>query len=155
MDAVTINATMLMQFASLNDAKPSASSTNTEGKSISAPFIGRTDTISARHRITEKTIRPAKQNAMKAPAGPAVAMFSPELTKRPIPTAPENPIPFAPKHINRSRLTMRGRKDITGDMVPLKPSVKAVLAKYLMLEPAQNSVAALSFRLFSLRRTRH
>ena len=75
--AAMINVTVLMQFANLLEltgvitdigssyqymmptVKPRASSTKVLGKSISGPFTGRTDTISATQRKTENTTRPA------------------------------------------------------------------------------------------------
>ena len=78
MAAAMVNVTVLMQFANLRrsagvttDAgpsyqymmptvKPSASSTKVLGKSISGPFTGRTETISAIQRKTERITRPAK-----------------------------------------------------------------------------------------------
>ncbi|KAH0565497.1 hypothetical protein GP486_001106 [Trichoglossum hirsutum] len=78
-------------------AKPKASSTKTDGKSIRAPVTGRTDAISARDLITETISSPARMNAMDAPTGPPKAMVSPEVWKIPTPTAPEKAIPIALK----------------------------------------------------------
>jgi hypothetical protein len=71
-------------------AKPRAGSTQMVGKSIKAPETGRTDTISAKHRITAITMIPAQAKAMTQPAEPDIAIISPELTKRPMPIVPEN-----------------------------------------------------------------
>jgi hypothetical protein len=60
------------------------------GKSIKAPETGRTDTISAKHRITAVTMTPAQAKAMTQPAEPDIAIISPELTNRPMPIVPEN-----------------------------------------------------------------
>ena len=78
MAAEMVNVTQLMQFANLRTstgvttgagisyqymmptAKPRASSTKVCGKSISGPFTGRTETISAIQRKTESITRPAK-----------------------------------------------------------------------------------------------
>ena len=79
MAAEMTNVTVLMQFANLGKStgvttegggspyqymmpteNPRASSTKVCGKSISGPFTGRTETISATHRKTESITRPAK-----------------------------------------------------------------------------------------------
>ena len=78
MAAAMVNVTVLMQFASLRKSigvtkeagssyqymtptvKPRASSTKVLGKSISGPFTGRTETISAIQRNTESITRLAK-----------------------------------------------------------------------------------------------
>ncbi|KAL8708757.1 MAG: hypothetical protein Q9220_006399 [cf. Caloplaca sp. 1 TL-2023] len=63
MAAAMVKVTMLIQLASqytTPTVNPRASSTKVCGKSMRGADTGRTDTISARHRMTEKTTRAAK-----------------------------------------------------------------------------------------------
>ncbi|KAL8911326.1 MAG: hypothetical protein Q9171_003491 [Xanthocarpia ochracea] len=120
MVAAMVKVTMLMQFANLvplaesckdgvcrqdtdqyiiPTVNPRASSTKVWGKSISGAATGRTDTISARDRMTENMTRPANMKARRAPTGPPSAMTSPDVWKIPMPTAPEKAIPEGLNHM--------------------------------------------------------
>ena len=74
-------------------ANPSAGSTKVAGKSIRAPAKGRTETISARLRITAVTMTADTVYATTQPAEPEVLINAPVLVQIPMPTVPENAIP--------------------------------------------------------------
>jgi hypothetical protein len=74
-------------------ANPSAGSTNVAGKSIRAPENGRTDTISARQRMTVVTKKAETAYEMTQPAEPAMLMSWLVFVQIPVPTVPEKAIP--------------------------------------------------------------
>ena len=95
-----------------------------------APETGLTLAISASDRITAKIVRPASRNASKVPTGPDKAMTCPDVSKRPMPTAPEKAIPVSSKRT----VLLSVWCTITRDMVLFQSTVQAIILEYLVTE---------------------
>jgi hypothetical protein len=127
-------------------AKPSAGSTKVAGKSIRAPAKGRTETISARLRMTAVTTSADRVYAITQPAEPEMLISSPVLVQIPIPTVPENAIPADRIRIGQKLSTRQGN---TGKLWSLQHPIKVLMTEG-MLGDKLPRILMVEFALFGL-----